>query len=224
MRILLIEDDERIAQNIAHMAREEGYAVTVCHTANDGLERAETDPFDLIILDWMLPDGDGIEICKTLRKERIACPILMLTARSQVEDRVAGLETGADDYLTKPFAMKELLARAKALIRRTTPTAPTPILTIGDLIIDTNAHVVKRGSLPIQLAPREYALLEYFARNAGRALTRLEIMEHVWGDEIDEFSNTVDVHIRYLRRKIDEGHGVKLIQTVKGVGYMLCQP
>lgn len=222
MRILIIEDEERIAENIQTMLSHHHYVVEIALDGQNGLQQALTEDHDLILLDWMLGETSGLQICRTIRAQNIATPILMLTARSQLDDKLMGLDSGADDYLTKPFAMPELLARVKALLRRPAGAAVSPIIRVADLQIDTNAHRVSRGTNTISLSPREYALLEYLARHKNLAVDRLQLLTHVWDEHTDAFSNTVDVHIRYLRKKIDDGFEPKLIRTVKGKGYMLC--
>lgn len=223
MRILVVEDDLQIATNLKKILSAHLYVVDSEKTGEGALFQAETQNYDLIILDWMLPDLDGIEVCKMLRKKSVITPILMLTAKVQVENIVDGLEGGADDYLTKPFSMDVLLARIKVLIRRVNSNPLTPIIKIGGLSLDTNKRVVMKGNKQIELAPKEYVLLEYLVMHKCKAIDRMELMEHVWGETIDEFSNTVDVHIRYLRKKIDEPYGTNLIKTVKNKGYMLCE-
>lgn len=221
MRFLIVEDDKRLAKNLAYILKEHGWVCDVAENAEEALFQTEVEEYDLAILDWMLPDEDGVSLCKKLRGKGQDFPILFLTAKSEIEDKVKGLECGADDYLTKPFVTEELSARIKALLRRKSGK-PEPLITISDLVINTNMHQVKRGRAEIELAPREYSLLEYLAFNKGKALDRFSILNHVWGEGADEFSNTVDVHIRYLRKKIDEGFAQKLIKTVKGKGYMIC--
>jgi DNA-binding response OmpR family regulator len=221
MRILVIEDDEQIAENIHDMLENKTYAVDISPNAQDGLDRLENDPYDLVILDWMLPDKDGPEVCSIIRSRSMSLPILMLTAKTQAEDIITGLDSGADDYLTKPFVVGELVARVRALLRRSNPIVPDPIMNIDDLVIDTNTHNVQRAENYIPLSPKEYALLEFLGKNQGVCLSRLDILSHVWDENADELSNTVDVHIRYLRSKIDEGYKNKLIHTVKGKGYFL---
>lgn len=222
MKILIIEDDEGILRNIQKILEQEQYLVDTSTTGTDGLYRTEIDDYDLVILDWMLPDIGGNEIIKILRGKKVSTPIMLLTARSQLEDKLEGFEAGADDYLTKPFEMKELLARVGALIRRNFPQSPSPLIKIGDLEINSNTCQVHRQGVTIQLAPKEYALLEYLARNPCTVIDRMSLMNHIWGDALDSFSNTVDVHISYLRTKIDGPYSKKLIKTVKNKGYMLC--
>lgn len=223
MRILVVEDDTQIAQNLKKILETQLYVVDLEKTGEGALFQAETQEYDLIILDWMLPDLDGIHVCKDIRKKSIQTPILMLTAKVQVDNIVSGLESGADDYLTKPFSMDVLLARIKVLIRRVNTKPLAPIIKMGSISLDTNKRTVMRGKEYIELAPKEYVLLEYLIMHKCKAIDRMEIMEHVWGETIDEFSNTVDVHIRYLRKKIDEPYGTNLIKTIKNKGYMICE-
>lgn len=221
MHVLIIEDDSLIANNIQKMLQGVGITSTIASTGEDGIFQAETETYDVIILDWMLPGKQGNEVCKIIRKKDNKTPIIMLTAKSQLDDKIEGLDTGADDYLTKPFAMEELIARVKALIRRKSGKTVSPILTVLDLSINTNTHEVKRGDKIIPLAPREYSLLEYLVSNKGKAVDRDALLHHVWGEHIDPFSNTVDVHIRYLRKKMDDKFAKKLIKTVKNKGYAI---
>lgn len=223
MRILLVEDDHSIAQFIGKGLREEGYAVDTASDGGEGLLLAETIPYDLLILDIMLPTLDGLAICQRLRTKGNSVPVLLLTAKDAIEDRVTGLDTGADDYLTKPFAFVELLARIRALLRRG-GGQPTSILTVADLRMDAVAHRVWRGETEIPLTNKEYALLEYLLRNENRVLTRTAIIEHVWDIQYDSLTNIVDVHIRSLRAKIDRPFSPPLIHTVRGVGYILKVP
>ncbi|KKR05721.1 MAG: Two component transcriptional regulator, winged helix family [candidate division WS6 bacterium GW2011_GWF2_39_15] len=223
MRILIVEDDLTISKNLRTFLERSSYVVDVARHGNEGLERALNEEYDLVILDWMLPGKNGIEICHEIRKSGKTVPVIMLTAKSQVEDKVEGLDVGADDYLTKPFEMSELLARVRALLRRKYTQHRSGVIEAANLIIDTNSHIVKRGDKILELSVREYALLEYLASNMGIAMSREDILTHVWDENIDLFTNTVDVHIRYLRKKIDVGSKKKLIKTVKGVGYMLCK-
>lgn len=223
MRILIVEDEARIASNIRRFLEKVNFTVDIVHNSEDALIQGETEDYDLIILDWMLPDMEGTAVCERLKKKGISTPIIMLTARVQIDDKLEGFSKGADDYLTKPFEMSELLARVKALIRRKDGSPKPHILEASDLTLDTNTCQVKRGGRIIELAPKEYALLEYLLFNKGRVIDRLTLLDHVWGGGIDEFSNTVDVHIRYLRQKIDVGYPLKLIKTVVGKGYMLCE-
>jgi DNA-binding response OmpR family regulator len=223
MKLLVVEDERRLAQILAEGLREAGYLVEVAIDGADGQAMALTGEFDVVILDLMLPRRDGVEICRELRRRQVDSAILMLTARDTVEDKVRGLDCGADDYLTKPFAFPELLARVRSLLRRGV-RGRSHVLTIADLEIDTARREVRRAGEPVRLTAKEYAVLEYMAHNAGRVLTRDQILAHVWPSDYDGYSNTVDVFIRYLRRKIDDGREPKLIQTVIGTGYILKAP
>ncbi len=218
MRLLLVEDDEDIAGSLLRGLGEQGHAVDHAADGLTALDYAETSEFDLIILDVMLPGLDGISVCRTLRDRRIKTPILMLTARDSIDDRVAGLDSGADDYLVKPFAFAELLARVRALSRRESEVAD-PVLRIADLELDTASRQAKRDGSAIELTAKEYALLEYFMRNPGRVLTREMITERLWSYDAGGMTNVVDVYIRRLRRKIDDDSEIKLIQTLRGAGY-----
>jgi DNA-binding response OmpR family regulator len=221
MRILVVEDDRKVASFIRKGLEEEGHAVEVAGDGAEAVERA-TDgaPWDLVILDVMLPKGDGFGVLKTLRQEGLRMPVLMLTARDAVGDKVTGLDLGADDYLSKPFAFEEFLARVRALLRRG-GGGPAPILRLADLTLDPATREVKRGARRVELTAREHTLLEYFLRNAGRVLTRPMLAQHVWGLDFDPESNVVDVYVGYLRRRI-EGEGERrLLHTVRGVGYVL---
>jgi DNA-binding response OmpR family regulator len=220
VRLLLVEDDRKAARVLSRGLEEEGFVVDVTHAGNEAESRAEATGYDLIILDWLLPGAAGIDVCRHLRRRGVNTPIIMLTARDALGDRVAGLNSGADDYLTKPFAFAELLARIRALLRRV-ESAPPPVLAVGDLTLDPLSHRVARGGRRIVLTPREYALLEYLARHADRVVTRTELGEHVWQDERDALTNLVDVHISHLRRKIDAGQPRPLLHTVRGRGYRL---
>ncbi len=220
MRILIVEDDLNLARFIQKGLREELYAVDVAGDGEEGFLLAGVNPYDLIILDVMLPKMDGLDVCRRLRAERKAIPILLLTARESVEDKVAGLDTGADDYLTKPFAFAELLARVRALLRRGN-TYPAGRLTAADLELDPVSHRVWRAGQEISLTNKEFALLEYLLRNTNQVLTRTAIIEHIWDIHYDSMTNIVDVHIRALRAKLDRECAVPLIHTVRGVGYVL---
>jgi two-component system copper resistance phosphate regulon response regulator CusR len=220
MRILLVEDEPSAARMLAKGLREQGYAVDVAGDGEEALYQQSINEYDLIILDVMLPRRDGFDVCRSIRSEGAALPILMLTARDAVDDRISGLDSGADDYLTKPFDFGELMARVRALLRRPDALLPEAI-TIADLEINIHARRVRRANQEIQLTLKEYALLEYFARNVDRVLGRGEIAEHVWDQSFDLFSNSIEVYIQRLRRKIDDGHALKLIQTRRGEGYVL---
>jgi len=220
MRILLVEDEEKVARFISLGLKAERFAVDHATDGLSGLELASASLYDLLIVDLMLPGVSGTELIKRVRKQNVEVPIIVLTARSTVADKVTNFESGADDYLTKPFAFAELLVRVKALLRRGTVNRGN-ILQIADLEIDRVAHQVKRTGTLIKLTSKEYALLEYLAVNAGRVLSRTMIMEHVWDESFESLTNIVDVYVRQLRAKIDEPFEQKLIQTVRGVGYTI---
>ena len=222
MRVLLVEDDARIARFVAKGLREESYAVDVVANGNDAVYQTEINDYDLIVLDVMIPGMDGFAVCKAVRTSGQRTPILMLTARDGVEDRITGLDSGADDYLTKPFEFRELLARLRALLRRPTELRP-PRIVVGDLELDTASQTARRGNRSIPLTAKEYALLEFFARNAGRVIGRSEIAEHVWDETFDPFSNLIEVYVNRLRRKLGEDEGKPLLQTRRGSGYVLCE-
>jgi len=221
MRVLIVEDERKVSAYVKRGLEEQGYAVDAVYSGRDALDWAEAAPYDLIILDILLPELDGLSVCRELRRRGFRTPILMLTARDAVDDRVAGLDAGADDYLVKPFALKELLARLRALTRRAAEAAKSPVLQVADLSLDTLTHRVKRGGKTIELTAKEYAVLECLMREPERVLTRTMIAEHVWNYDVFNQSNVVDVYIRNLRRKIDDGHDLKLIHTVRGAGYRL---
>lgn len=223
MRVLVIEDEPKIAAFIRRGLEENAYAVDVAHDGEEGYEWATSFDYDIIILDVMLPRLDGITLCKRLRQEGNNAAILMLTAKSEVDDRVAGLDAGADDYLIKPFAFRELLARLRALSRRGSEQRTTQ-LQVGDLTLDLIAHQATRGGHTIDLTVKEFALLELLMRHPNQVLSRTVIAEHVWDYDFYNQSNVVDVYIRYLRKKIDEPFEDKMIQTVRGVGYRLVDP
>jgi DNA-binding response OmpR family regulator len=222
MRVLLIEDEKPIADVVRRGLEDAGYSVDLAHDGNKGLEMATEGLYSVILLDLMLPGCDGWTVCQRLRADRNTTPILMLTARDAVQDRVRGLEIGADDYLPKPFDFTELLARIQALLRRDR-LHKGRVIHVADLEIDTGLRRVTRAGQEITLTPREYSLLESLASHEGKVLTRDVILKNVWLDN-ESFSNTVDVYVGILRRKIDQGHAVKLIQTVYGVGYTLVSP
>jgi two-component system copper resistance phosphate regulon response regulator CusR len=222
MRVLLVEDDARIARFVAKGLREESYAVDIAENGNDAVYQTEINDYDLIILDIMIPGMDGLAVCQAIRAAGKRTPILMLTARDGVDDRITGLDSGADDYLTKPFEFRELLARLRALLRRPSDLRP-PRIIVGDLELDTASQTAKRGNRSIPLTAKEYALLEYFARNAGRVIGRSEIAEHVWDETFDPFSNLIEVYVNRLRRKLGDEGGKPLLQTRRGSGYVLCE-
>lgn len=220
MRILVIEDEKKIADFIKRGLKEEGYAVDAAYDGAEGQFLAKTNTYDLILLDLMLPKIDGLTVCKNLKKEGIITPVIMLTAKDTVEDKVIGLDTGADDYITKPFVFEELLARVRAVLRKKSSKDATK-LEVEDLALDLITHRVTRAEKEITLTAKEYALLEYLMRNAGSIVTRTMISEHVWDIDFDTFTNVIDVYINYLRNKIDAGYKKKLIHTIRGRGYIL---
>jgi DNA-binding response OmpR family regulator len=220
MRLLLVEDDARIARFVAKGLREQSYAVDVTTNGEDALYQAAINAYDLVVLDVMIPGRDGFEVCRELRAAGQKIPILMLTAKDAVEDRIAGLDFGADDYLTKPFEFRELLARLRALLRRSGELRPAKIV-VADLVLDTGARSVSRAGIDVPMTTKEYALLEYLARNAGRVVGRSEIAEHVWEETFDPFSNLIEVYVNRLRRKIDAGRATPMLQTRRGAGYIL---
>jgi heavy metal response regulator len=220
VRILLVEDEPNAALMLAKGLREQTYAVDVTGDGEAALEQAYVNDYDLIILDVMLPGKDGFAVCRQLRDSGSSVPVIMLTARDIVEDRIAGLDAGADDYLTKPFHFRELLARVRALLRRQ-PALRSETIRLADLTIDTRARQVWRADSAIELTAKEYALLEYLARRADEVVSRTDIAEHVWDENFDPFSNLIEVYIQRLRRKVDDDYGVKLIRTRRGEGYML---
>ncbi len=220
MRILVVEDEKKVASFIKRGLEEEGYTVDVAYDGDDGLDLAEHTPYDLILMDVMLPKKDGITVIREMRGRDIATPVLCLTAKDTVDDIVQGLDSGSDDYLTKPFAFAELLARVRALIRRGTQDRGAE-LRFADLRLDPVTHKVWRSEKEIDLTSKEYALLEYMMRNPNQVLTRTMIAEHVWDYTFDSFTNIIDVYINYLRKKVDRDFDQKLIHTVRGVGYVL---
>ncbi len=220
MRLLVVEDEKKVASFIKQGLEEEGYAVDVALDGEEGLRMALGGVHDLIILDISLPKMDGLQVLKKLRQQKVIAPVLLLTVRSTIEDKVLGLDAGADDYLTKPFAFQELVARVRALLRRRAEAEPA-LLQLADLTLDPARRVVSRSGEKIDLTSKEFALLEYFMRNLGRVLTRTMIIEHVWNYDFDTMTNIIDVYVNYLRKKIDTGRKLKLIHTVRGVGYML---
>jgi two-component system OmpR family response regulator len=220
MRVLIVEDELRMASLIRRGLEHEGLAVDIAGTGADALWMASAHDFDAVVLDVMLPDFDGFEVCRRLRTAGVWSPVLMLTARDSVEDRVAGLDSGADDYLVKPFAFSELLARLRALARRGETGRPA-VLAVGDLRLDPATRVVTRESTPIALSAKEFALLETFMRRPGEVLSRFHLLEHAWDFAYENRSNVVDVYVRRLRRKIDEPFGSESLETVRGAGYRL---
>jgi len=220
LRILIVEDEATISAFLQKGLKEEGFAVDAARSGNEALELASSNQYEVIVLDILLPGKNGFEVCSELRASGNYTPVLMLTALDSVDERVKGLNTGADDYLVKPFAFKELLARINALLRRPRETFER-VLRVGDLSIDTVSHMVRRDDVEIELSPKEYRLLEYLARNAHQVLSRTQIAESVWDRDFFSDSNVVDVYIRYLRKKIDDPFSTKLINTVRGFGYRL---
>jgi heavy metal response regulator len=220
MRILVIEDEEKVANFIRMGLGQECYAVDIASDGTEGLHLAKTIDYDLVVLDLMLPGMPGLELLKQLRMSKSALPVLILTAKGDVNDKVTGLDSGANDYLVKPFAFAELSARIRALLRREI-SQPDSVFQYADLELDTMAHIVKRAGREIELKPKEFALLEYLLRNAGRSVTRTMILEHVWDIHFDSVSNVVDVHINSLRNKLDKDYQPQLIHTIRGVGYVL---
>jgi heavy metal response regulator len=220
MRLLLVEDEKKVSSFIEKGLEEEGYAVDLASDGETGLMMGLDGVHDLIILDINLPGKDGLSVLQELRQKKVTTPVLLLTVRAAIEDRVIGLDTGADDYLTKPFAFQELLARVRALLRRQAEAEP-PLLRVADLTLDPARRLVSRGGEKIELTTKEFALLDYFMRNPERVLTRTMIADHVWDYDFDPMTNVIDVYVNYLRKKIETGHGPKLIHTVRGVGYVL---
>ncbi len=220
MRILVVEDERDLNRIISKRLEKEGYCVDRCYDGEEALDYIRVGEFDAIVLDIMMPKKNGLEVVRTLRKNGDTTPILFLTAKDSIADRVAGLDIGADDYLVKPFAYEELLARLRVMTRKATGN-PTNIFQAADLVLDTAAHTVKRNGEIINLSAKEFDILEYLIRNKGTVLTREKIENHVWNFDYSGGTNVVDVYIRYLRKKIDEGHAIKLIQTIRGSGYIL---
>lgn len=219
MRILVVEDDRKVAAFIQSGLEQEGFAVDVLHEGGFAAEQARVADYDVIVLDLMLPGRSGFDVLRDIRARKPSLPVLILTAKDSIDDRVAGLESGADDYMVKPFALAELSARLRALLRR--GAVRENVLRVADLEVDTFTRTVRRAGTQIELKPKEYALLEYLIRNSGRPLTKSLIIEHVWDIHFDSVSNVVEVHINSLRNKIDRDFGQPLIHTVRGVGYML---
>ncbi len=220
MRILVVEDERKLSSFIKRGLKEAGYAVDVADDGENGLFLAQSNPYDLIVLDVMLPGRDGIDVCRKLRKGNIATPVLMLTARDDLQDKVSGLDAGADDYLTKPFSFPEFLARIRALLRRNRGEKAAS-LKVADLELDILTRKAVRAGKEVVLTPTEYGLLEYLMLNAGQVVTRTMISEHVWNDDFDSFTNIINVYVNYLRNKVDSGHDKKLIHSLRGVGYMI---
>ena len=220
MRLLIVEDEKKVAGFIKKGLEEETYAVDVAYDGEEGFHLAELNQYDMIILDLMLPKMDGLEVLTRLRDKKVNIPILLLTAKDAVEDKVTGLNKGADDYLTKPFAFSELLARVRSLLRRGQAETKTE-LKVSDLSLDLVSHKVNRNGEEIELTGKEYSLLEYFMRNEGKVLTRTMIAEHVWDYNFDTFTNVIDVYVNHLRKKIDKKYPVKLLHTLRGIGYVM---
>ncbi len=220
MRLLVVEDEARIARFIRRGLEEEGHAVDVATDGDEAIVLATTNDYDVILLDILLPRRNGLAVCHDLRQRNVATPILMLTAKDSVQDKVAGLNSGADDYLTKPFSFDELVARVNALTRRQA-LARSPILSVADLTLDPISHDVRRGGDPVELTNKEYALLALLMRRPGQVLTRTQIAQQIWDMDVDSDSNVIDVYIRYLRKKLDAGRDQPLIHTVRGVGYTI---
>jgi DNA-binding response OmpR family regulator len=220
MRLLVVEDEPVAASLVAKGLREHAYVVDIAEDGPSALERVAVNEYDAIILDVMLPGMDGLEVCRRLRARGVSAPVLMLTARGGVDERVDGLDAGADDYLAKPYHFPELVARVRALLRRGPVLGPAQ-LTVGDLTIDLRSRRVERSGHVIQLTTKEYTLLAYLARRHGEIVTRTDIIEHVWDDNFDPMSNVIDVYVQRLRRKVDDGHDQKLIQTRRGAGYVM---
>ncbi len=223
MRVLVVEDEKKTASFVRKALQAEGHAVDLLHDGSEALAAVSSTPFDVVVLDVMLPGRDGLSVVRQMRERKIAMPVLLLTARGEVSEKVEGLNAGADDYLAKPFALEELMARVRALGRRTTESKAVT-LRVGNLTLDTVTRQVMRGAKPIDLAPREYLLLEYLMRSSGRISGRMAIVEKVWDYDFDPGTNLVDVYIMRLREKIDDGFEPKLLQTVRGVGYVLKEP
>lgn len=221
MHIIVVEDETRLTKLIKRALEQERHLVDVAYDGATAYSMATDTRYDLIVLDIMLPEMDGIEVCRELRKEGVDSRILMLTARGATEDRVTGLDAGADDYLVKPFSFAELLARVRALARREVQPETDEELMVGDLVLDLSRHEARRGGKSIDLTAKEFSLLEYLMRNSGRVLTRSQILDHVWGYDFESLTNVVDIYVHYLRNKIDKGFQQPLIRTVRGVGYGL---
>jgi DNA-binding response OmpR family regulator len=223
MRVLLIEDDRKAAKLVAKGLQEEGFVVDVALTGEEGEEQATVNEYDVIVLDWLLPGKDGIAVCRALRGRDVSTPILMLTARDSLADRVSGLSTGADDYLTKPFGFAELVARLRALLRRSR-LVRSPVLRVADLTLEPATRRVTRAGISLALTSKEYAILEVLMRSPGEIVSRTRLVEHVWDEASEVIDNLVDAHVSHLRKKIDRGGSVPLIHTVRGFGYRLGPP
>ena len=221
MYLLLVEDERRLAQVVRRVLEEEGHIVDTAHDGEEGLAMALEGSHDVIVLDVLLPEMDGIEVCQSLRRNKVDTPVLLLTALDSVQDRVRGLDAGADDYLPKPFAFQELLARLRALGRRKVQAREPSELQVDDLTLDMQRRRARRAGRTIELSPKEFSLLEFLMRNPGRVVTRTQILDHLWGYDAAYESNLVDVYVAYLRRKVDRGEERSLIRTVRGIGYAL---
>ncbi len=222
MHLLVVEDEPRLAQLVKRALEQERHVVDLAYDGEDGLFQAVNGSFDAIVLDILLPKMNGLEVCRQLRASQVRTPVLMLTARAEVDQRVEGLDAGADDYLTKPFAMRELLARVRALGRRQ-PSLGDASLRVGDLVLDPLRHQAGRGGKAIDLTPKEFALLEYLMRHPDQVLSRDQILENVWGYDFSTLTNVVDIYVHYLRNKVEKGHRKKLIKTVRGLGYKISE-
>ncbi|MEW6358702.1 MAG: response regulator [Planctomycetota bacterium] len=223
MRILVVEDNVKMAESIRRGLKERGYVVDVSHDGEDGMHLATTEPYDLVILDIMLPKYDGVHILKRMREKEMSTPVIFLTAKDAVDDRIKGLDAGADDYIVKPFSYGELMARVRAHIRRS-HTESANMLKVGDLTLDLEKHEARRGDKTTQLSSKEFVLLKYFMQNVDKVLTRTAIGEHVWDMNFTGLSNVVDVYVNYVRSKVDRGFPQKLIHTIRGVGYVMRSP
>jgi DNA-binding response OmpR family regulator len=221
MYVLLVEDERRLAQLVCRVLEEEGHTVDLAHDGEEGLHMAVEGSHDVVVLDIMLPEMNGIEVCRSMRQQRIDTPVLLLTALDSIDDRVRGLDAGADDYLPKPFAFQELLARVRALGRRRVEARDPDKLEYADLTLDLRRRNAKRDGRQIELSPKEFSLLEFLLRNQGRVVTRTQVLDHLWGYDFATDSNLVDVYVAYLRRKVDKGAGRPLIRTIRGIGYAL---
>ena len=220
MNILLVEDDRKLAENLKFLLQQEGYSVTVESDGRRAEEAACVNEYDLIVLDIMLPGKDGLQVLQEIRREQIPTPVLLLTARNRLDDKIRGLDSGADDYLPKPFATAELLARIRALLRRNSPVKH-PIISVGELTVNTLSHEVTVNGQPVSLTPKEYAILEFLLFNLNRVVSRLSIAEHVWDENFDLMTNVVDVHIKNLRKKIEKDASRPIIHTIRGIGYII---
>ncbi|NOZ21100.1 MAG: response regulator [Planctomycetes bacterium] len=223
MRILVVEDNVKMAESIRRGLKERGYVVDLSHDGEDGMHLATTEPYDLVILDIMLPKYDGVQILKRMREKELSTPVIFLTAKDAVDDRIKGLDAGADDYIVKPFSYGELMARVRAHLRRSL-TETASLLKVGDLTLDLEKHEARRGDKVTQLSSKEFVLLKYFMQNVDKVLTRTAIGEHVWDMNFTGLSNVVDVYVNYVRNKVDRGFEMKLIHTIRGVGYVMRSP